>query len=172
MSNETLNTLGIKSKQQKNIRALIDYLSKLPTTYEQFDMGSFYTNEVYVSESKLPCELKKIKETVHTCGTVGCAIGHAPFASGTIKPRPRESWSDYSFRFLFGNDVDQYNSTMEQDKVWEWCFGGEWSNYDNTPQGAAKRMKVLLETPMTVLTYWDYTEMSVNDIDLYKDVLL
>jgi len=48
-----------------------------------------------------------------------------------------ESWAEYSFR-IFGMDE-------EDEGEWDWCFSGDWSDVDNTNQGAAKRIVYLIE---------------------------
>lgn len=66
------------------------------------------------------------------CGSVGCAVGHAPFAG--IAKRKAEGWAAFSRR-VFNLPDDE----------WSWCFGGRWSDTDNTPAGAARRILVMLE---------------------------
>ena len=66
------------------------------------------------------------------CGTVACAVGHGP-AAGFPKP-VLEAWTSYSSR-EFAPDSP----------AWDWCFFGRWSETDNTPQGAAARIRYMLE---------------------------
>lgn len=68
-----------------------------------------------------------------SCGSVGCAIGHGPYAG--IPKLPDEDWCSYSDR-VFGLAADL--------RAWDWCFSGAWVNIDNTPRGAAKRIRYLL----------------------------
>ena len=70
------------------------------------------------------------------CGTVGCAIGHAPFLGEGFEKSRDESWNDYSLRVL---GID-HNSVE-----WKWCFGSDWTQFDNSPEGAAKRIQYLLD---------------------------
>lgn len=68
------------------------------------------------------------------CGSVGCAIGHGPEAG--LEKHLGEDWLEYSER-VFG--------LTPGEPAWHWCFDCEWSQSDNTPQGAAKRILWLLE---------------------------
>lgn len=61
---------------------------------------------------------------------IAIALGHAPLI---IPAKPSESWNSYSDR-VFGLSTDE----------WHWCFGGGWAVYDNTPKGAAKRIRYLI----------------------------
>ena len=68
-----------------------------------------------------------------TCGSSGCAVGHGPYAG--ISKIPGEGWVSYGTRAfgLSSGDLD-----------WLWCFSSVWVNVDNTPRGAAKRIRYLL----------------------------
>jgi hypothetical protein len=70
----------------------------------------------------------------HECMSVGCAIGHGPAAGLQVAKSDREWW-EYSTR-VFGL------SWMSNE--WAWCFHGEWALIDNTPAGAAKRIRHLI----------------------------
>lgn len=67
------------------------------------------------------------------CGTVACAVGHAALLFEAL---PSESWSSFSER-VFG--------VNSEGKEWRWMFGPNWSTVDNTPQGAAKRIRLFVE---------------------------
>lgn len=176
---QILKDLDIGSKQQKNIRLLANFLSKLPLVYSNFDM-SRYRCEIELGDrfrsfgdNVPPISLKPVKDpsTLHTCGTSGCAIGHAPMVYGVTKPHKDEDWTDYSYRFLF-DLPDAYVASNTQDKVWEWCFSGEWVDNDNTPQGAAKRMMYFLNNPEYVIHEWDVDTFSKNIVDMYSGVVV
>ena len=68
-----------------------------------------------------------------TCGSVGCAIGHGPYAE--IPKNPSETWEEYCYR-VFG--------ISWLSKEWKFCFSASWQTVDNTPRGAAKRIRWLL----------------------------
>lgn len=66
------------------------------------------------------------------CGTIGCAIGHGPYAG--IPNSFDEGWMTYSDR-VFDLSANQ----------WTWCFSTAWAQFDNTPKGAAHRISYLIE---------------------------
>jgi hypothetical protein len=109
-----------------NLEKLAAYLEKLPEDYSHFDMASFLTlNDVVINAWT----------TIRAgaCGTVACAVGHGP-AAGIIPAMPTTGWSDYG-ETAFALTYDE----------WDWCFSWEWLRVDNTPHGAAKRIRYLLE---------------------------
>ena len=68
------------------------------------------------------------------CGTIGCAVGHGPYA-GIVK-EVGETWVEYSERVF---DLPAYGAT------WVWCFGALWHMYDNTARGAGLRIDYMLK---------------------------
>lgn len=111
---------------RENLSRLADYLAALPADYEHFDMARFRTTMTG----------KEHEPTTRPmgCRTVACAVGHAPLALPDLPPKPDEEWDEYSNR-LFGL----------YDREWEWCFAAGWVHTDNTPAGAAARIRWLLE---------------------------
>ncbi len=104
---------------RENLIKMADYLLQNDLKAD-FHMSAFTDNEHCLS--------------VHTnCGTVGCVIGHGPYAG--IEKHMNETWLKYSDR-VFLNDCS---------KEWAWCFSFRWSAIDNTAIGAAKRIYYLLE---------------------------
>lgn len=67
------------------------------------------------------------------CGSIGCAVGHGPYAG--IPKKDRERWDAYVHR-VFGVEVFEYKINT----IFSWLFGGGWIYHDNTPEGAAKRI--------------------------------
>src|SRR3546814_806467 len=104
---------GLTLEQYQNLRRLAAYLMALPEDYAKFDMGW------WTADSRSP--------GATTCGTVACAGGHGPIAG--IPSLPGEYWGDYIPR-VFGNDT----------RLTNYMFGSSWAEYDNTPQGAGKRI--------------------------------
>lgn len=111
--------IKIKAKFRKNLNKLADYLAK-KRSKNDFDINVFCDENTSIYST--------------TCGTVGCAIGHGPYAG--IKKLKNEDWFEYSVR-VFG-----FSSFSQE---WMWCFDSGWSNTDNTPTGAAKRIRYLLQ---------------------------
>jgi len=66
------------------------------------------------------------------CGSAGCAVGHGPHA-GILKLKS-EDWDNYAERVFISKQSE-----------WQWCFSSMWRQIDNTPQGAAKRIRCLLK---------------------------
>jgi hypothetical protein len=105
-------------EQQKNLRTLAEYLLSGDLEAD-FDMRTYGDIEsIHRSEN---------------CGSVGCAVGHGPYAG--IPKRKEEGWFWYAER-VFG----VYDSLLFQ-----YLFSSEWKGYDNTPQGAANRILAFLE---------------------------
>ena len=125
---------------KKNLRKLADYLMALPNDYENFDMGN------YCDEYDAPSDLEG--KTIHTCGTAGCAIGHAPEALGVYAYE--NDWGYFCDRHLIKEYVGG----------WWWCFSDDWMIVDNTHQGAAKRIYHMLEHGIP--DEWDYNEETVR----------
>jgi len=69
------------------------------------------------------------------CGTVGCALGHGPDATG-IPGKRREPWSIYSGR-VFGI----YRKTDE----YAFLFAAGWAYTEPSPEQAADRIAWLLD---------------------------
>ena len=107
---------------EKNLRKAIAYLrsGKLKA---DFDMD-FFTEAKFLS----------VENKRTTCGSVGCVIGHMPYAG--IEKFKDENWLDYSER-IFG--ISMFS------KEWCWCFSSSWHPIDNMPQGAADRIEWMLE---------------------------
>lgn len=119
----------------QNLLLLANYLESLPADYEDFEMGMFHD----VAETPF--------DAVGThCGTAACAVGHAPQVEGLPKPIEGEGWAPYSER-IFG--VSGYS--LE----WDYMFSDSWDIVDNTPHGAAKRIRYIAEHG-TVPKGWQY----------------
>lgn len=74
----------------------------------------------------------KQEKEANTCGTVGCAVGHGPFAG--IKKLSHETWHEYSCRCF-----------APRDEMFTFMFDGNWKYLDNTSTGAANRIMYALE---------------------------
>lgn len=94
-----------------------------------FDMSCYFTNGFDMSF--LPKSIKP--EMYSECGTVACAVGHGPLL---FPVQDNESWPAYTER-VFGLQFET--------DPWRYCFGCHWAATDNTPQGAAARIRKLIE---------------------------
>lgn len=126
----------ITPEQRNNLLKLADHLLNKPLKAE-FDMGLF-----------CPIALADSNKSVNICGTVGCALGHTTYI--IEEKSGHETWDAYSER-LFG--------LSKADEEWSWCFGSLWTSVDNSPQGAAYRIRYMLGTGgIPQLQNWpDYT---------------
>jgi len=114
------NVIGLSDEHEANLRKLAAYLRQ-PELRAAFHMALF-------------CEHGLGGLGAEDCGSVGCAIGHGPYAG--IPKRLDEDWDEYSER-VFGISFP----SME----WGWCFVSSWVYVDNTPDGAADRIEWMLE---------------------------
>lgn len=94
-----------------------------------------------------------------TCGSIGCAIGHGPYAG---IPKIDEAWDEYAER-VFG--VESHPSCPTH-RIFGWLFGSKWTDIDNTPEGAAKRIIYYLKHEDI-----PYTE-NLHDTAIYKNLYL
>lgn len=103
----------------------IENLKKLSAYLKSGNLKASFSMYDYAQSSHL---------TRTTCGSVGCAVGHAPFVG--IEKFPNEAWGMYSVR-VFG-----INNT---DLVWDFLFSAKWVKFDNTSLGASLRIDYYLE---------------------------
>src|SRR5690242_9122945 len=108
--------------KRKNLQALADYLKTLPQ--EVFDMEDIRTGQ---------------KETAE-CDSVGCVIGHATVLFEQDLPRYISENIDFPkfWQKFSGLMLEDYDSSY-------WIVASTWSQVDNTPIGASKRIEWLLK---------------------------
>lgn len=114
--------LHLTDQQRQNYQELAEYLDTGITEYG-FDMMDYFIQDE------------------NRCGTVACALGHAPFVLGIDNP------------FLSGSTIDesewvnQHFGTYDycESPVYGWCFSSFWAEVDNTSRGAAARIFYMLE---------------------------
>ncbi len=104
-----------------NLTMLADYLES-EKLRARFHMGQFQDGDIISWRDALDC------------GTVGCAVGHGPYAG--IPKTTSEGWGAYSMRVFIPS---------KSDDAWMFCFDDVWAHIDNSPQGAAKRIRYLLK---------------------------
>ena len=131
----------MKKKHKDNLLKLADYLDKLPDDYEQFDMDEYMQDEnghvVWITTQNKP-----------SCGTVACAVGHGPAAG--IRVYGDGDWADYADRVFGKMCCDDF----------QYMFGSWWSNYDNTPKGAASRIRTFVSLGRAP-DCWDFEDAKV-----------
>ena len=99
-----------------NLLKMADYIETVPQ--HRFDMKSYR----YWDESE------------PECSSVGCIIGHCTILDNEDLPR---LWSG---KIDFNEWSEKFIGTKEY-SAWRYLFGGEWEHIDNTPEGAAKRIR-------------------------------
>ncbi len=141
----------INEYHKSNLIKLADYLESLPDNYDRFTMCYYAFKSSKYSTNYLIMPTITAKEI--PCGTVACAVGHGPSAGIKIPFRMMDRyqsisddlnttdidigcfWTDYSVE-VFG-----FSKYSEE---WYWCFSDLWHKSDDTPKGAAKRIRHVL----------------------------
>ncbi len=116
--------------QARNLDHLATALETLPEGYLHFDMETYYHNPKLNLLTEAD-EIEAAQQGFEVFGSCGCIIGHAP-SNGLFRPG-FTSWSEYASE-MFGVDETGYS----------YLFGGEWAFCDNTPIGAARRIRTYL----------------------------
>lgn len=118
----------MKTKHRNNLLKLADYLATLPDDYEQFDMAEYMmTRDEDYPHNEWAISINERSKPA--CGTVACAVGHGPAAG--VRVYGDTSWGDYAervFGYMTGDDF-------------AYMFSSTWSETDNTPRGAAARIR-------------------------------
>lgn len=137
-----------------NLLKMADWL-ETQCPQSQFNMHSFISN--YHKEASVI----GMDVALTSCNTVGCVIGSIPKVFG-IFPASASSGRAYDFDWIgLGYRVfDVIDS-----EHWDWMFAGEWRYIDNTPIGAAKRIRYFVEHG-GIPTWYAYGEVG----DLYSTV--
>lgn len=123
--------------KKKNLLKLANYLEN-NVTQEMFDM------KLYRMDSKGNSVIYTSKAE---CGTVGCALGYGPFVIGLeTKEEDFIRGSNYHYLafYYYCKRVFNLDSDINSER-WEFLFGSDWVNHDNTPLGAAARIRYLVE---------------------------
>jgi hypothetical protein len=110
-----------------NLDKLATYLEGLPADYRHFGMSAYMQSvdraHFFINQAPL----------AGSCGTIACAVGHGP-AAGIPADEGTVWWTDYGEK--------AFQLAPEE---WAWCFDSQWTVVDNTPHGAAKRIRYLLD---------------------------
>ena len=143
---ELKRVIEIDDEQRANLETLAAHLEQYAEERNQdvkFSMDTYF-EEVDGTAEFEPVDAWEYRDSI--CDTVCCALGHGILAGIEPDVGATESWLVYSKQF--GGD-DLYN----------WVFSCAWADADNTPIGAAKRIRWVLEgkaVPMfTVVVYDD-----------------
>lgn len=127
---------------RENLTKLATFLDELPENYRQFYMSDF-TNSYLTPE-----QLARYQSdpTYNLCDSAACAVGHAPAAGIKVDP------STFTQQILEGYSTDIWDAYVQaafgigfDGPEFEFMFGGGWSEVDNTPKGAAARIRYVLD---------------------------
>lgn len=129
-----------REQRRENLAKLATYLETLPADYDRFDMGTYLSRPVRSHATKTLRQYLLTNGGMHACGSVGCAIGHGPaagilFAKSMIDDLGAVYWSKYVHNFV----------EAEFNPAYDWMFHADWKRRDNTPHGAAARIRYYLE---------------------------
>lgn len=117
--------------QRERLDKLATYLERLPRRTRRFDMAR------WVSGLWGEDAVKYARKNGGMCGTAACAAGYGPAAGVLMPPRLASNgyvdWEGYCQLFV-GSSVPRR----------AWVFNGAWACVDNTPHGAAARIRYLL----------------------------
>lgn len=179
--------IPLTARRRENLAKLAAHLEALPEDYEHFEMESYYDHDGDCDlEAKLDDGMADALDEIYdrhwdedergaavnstlyandidkflsNCGTVACAIGHAPAAGIPLAKAHIESkvrlgktvvtgikWGDYSKNFVRGNGHPE----------WGYLFDGDWTHVDNHHWGAAARIRFLLDKGGLPAEYCDY----------------
>lgn len=171
----------------ENCEKLAAYLESLPEDYQDFGMQAY----IYPHNDAALEKYALQNGGVSSCGTAACAIGHGPAAGiyfpedddslwhtsyqilypdGPNTGRPvysdekarTPSWSAYSHRMF----INPRTGADQGQLLWDWCFGSGWSSADDTPHGAAKRIRYLLDRLDREYPIPEFEGSEFDDLDL------
>jgi len=130
----------------ENLKKMADYIETVPKY--KFDMIIFRAQEHADDFEIIPDDpQEKVdisaflagRKTAHECGGVGCILGHCtvidrnPLPMDSLGEIDGYAWS-LDFTGLGPNSIE-----------WHYLFAGFWIYGDNTPTGAASRIRHFLE---------------------------
>ena len=146
---------------EQNLLKLADFIWH-NVTQEVFDMWYYRPGGI-----KLDANGKPIGSE---CGTVGCALGWAPFVPGLEILLEKEVllgsttdhvlFSKYSYR-VFGLDGGS--------NEWNFLFASDWRELDNTPIGFVRRVYALIDGLDTSDSFFDGAAMNCNKCEALKE---
>ena len=121
---------------KQNLLKLADFLEN-NVTQEMFNMDSYRMHE------NGACTQFYSKTE---CGTVGCALGWSPLIEGLefTDAEYNVNSKDYSFYNYCDRVFNLDDNSNYRSPQWDFLFSAEWTKFDNTPKGAANRIKFLV----------------------------
>lgn len=156
-------------RQIKNLIDLADALRREPPP--KFDMGQYGSIQDYVlvshetglktlpDEELTPKQMSRIgKEGPDfgtACGAVACALGTGAYwGIGLPKSSKIEDWAEYGEKVYGVDDM----------RAFYFLFAGNWSGIDNTPEGAAARILMIVAEGPGMLNDQVYLVSTMKEI--------
>ena len=134
---------------KENLLKLAAYLDTLPLDYKHFEMSDFMQEG---DPEKYTVYALENGGVATTCGAVACAVGHGPSAGFLFNCDELVRGMSYNaageFVKLLKPDWYSYTDRVfvsPNSEAFDFMFGGAWSAWDNTPCGAAARIRFAVE---------------------------
>lgn len=130
----------VKYLNSDNLKILANYLND-NVIDDQFDMACYRKNEKGVSVAF--CSLEN-------CGTVGCAMGWAPYALNLSKDDiahiRKRAISEFNFWIILANTYFSHgHPDFDESGIWNFLFCTDWEFYDNSRHGAVERLNFIAD---------------------------
>ncbi len=122
----------MEEQHKTNLLKMADYIETIPQ--ELFDMGGWREDGDKYS---------------HECKSIGCVLGHCTILD--TDPLPKHFDDSIDFR-KWSEEFTGINSEYGSEE-WKYLFDADWDSIDNTPTGAAKRIRYFVENGLP--TNWD-----------------
>lgn len=120
---------------KENLLRMAEYIENIPQYL--FDMDEFIAK--------------------NNCGTVGCVIGHCVWLDNPANmPHFRSGNIDF---FAWSEAFTGLNSSSDE---WSWLFSPQWAKVDNTPTGAARRIRAFVENGLP----YDWDDQIIGGAEL------
>lgn len=151
---------NLSEESISNLRKLSDFLmvnSEKIYNSSTFNISAFSVGNGEVIEFPIFAD----------CGTVCCAVGFGPQAG--IAANRDENWSEYLNNFFTnvqGQHIKEFDiGCTNWMRAFHWMFGAHWCHRDNTPYGAALRIKLFLDDPKSIPSELTYGFVDQEDFD-------
>jgi hypothetical protein len=132
---------------RKRLAKLADFLDTVPSG--QFDMELFRRDDIHTKD-------------LYTCDTAGCAMG---WATSIIRSDVVDRFRNRSGGINFHSIADMYYGCgyfTYASNTFEFLFGSCWRCIDNTPEGAAARIRYFLDKGLPIVANYE------EAVELYK----
>jgi len=132
-----------------------DRLEKLANLLDEV-AATDHRNRFTMSRYRSDNAFDRKQKDLHTCGTAGCAIGWAP----AIMTNEEFSDCTYSCGNIDFDKVSEHFGFKTLNRSWRFLFDCSWKHIDDTPEGAAARIRYFLDKGLPEIA-------EENDPDFY-----